>query len=65
MPLRDHFRPPLSEQRSWEGFHGQWPAMIVIGLNRKLPEHYFAEPQVHLGAFVEVDVATYEGDGPG
>ena len=30
MPLRDHFRPPLADRRSWEGFHGQWPAMIVM-----------------------------------
>jgi hypothetical protein len=21
MPLLDHFHPPLSEERSWEGFH--------------------------------------------
>ena len=32
MPLRDHFRPPLADRRSWEGFHGGWPTMIVIGL---------------------------------
>jgi hypothetical protein len=33
MPLRDHFRAPLADQRSSDGFHGQWPAMIVIGVN--------------------------------
>jgi Protein of unknown function (DUF4058) len=60
MPLRDHFRPPLADRRSWDGFHGQWPAMIVIGLNRKLPQRYVAEPQVHLGSSIEIDVATYE-----
>src|SRR5260370_3977779 len=60
MPLRDHFRPPLSDRRSWEGFHAQWPAMIVIGLNRNLPERYVAEPQVHLGSSVEIDVAAYD-----
>ena len=65
MPLRDHFRPPLSDRRSWEGFHGQWPAMIVIGLNRKLPQRYFAEPQVHLGSSVEIDAATYQEDEAG
>jgi hypothetical protein len=37
MPLRDHFRPPLADRRSWEGFHGGWPMMIVQGLNRTLP----------------------------
>ncbi len=29
MPLRDDFRPPLDDLMSWEGFHSQWPAMIV------------------------------------
>ena len=62
MPLRDHFRPPLADRRSWEGFHGSWPAMIVVGLNRRLPQRYVAEPQVHLGSSVEIDVATYEED---
>lgn len=60
MPLRDHFRPPLADRRSWDGFHGQWPAMIVIGLNQKLPQRYVAEPRVHLGSPIEIDVATYE-----
>src|SRR5206468_9637322 len=64
MPLRDHFRPPLDDQTSWEGFHGQWPAMIVQALARKLPPRYVAAPRVHSGAFVEVDVATYEKDVP-
>ena len=62
MPLRDHFRPPLADRRSWDGLHGQWPAMIVIGLNRNLPRRYVAEPQVHLGSSFEIDVATYEED---
>ena len=62
MPLRDHFRPPLADRRSWDGFHGQWPAMIVMGLNPKLPRRYIAEPQVHLGSLIEIDVATYEED---
>ncbi len=30
MPLRDHFRSPLADRRSWDGLHGQWPAMIVV-----------------------------------
>ena len=34
--------------------------MIVQGLNRELPRRYVAEPQVHLGTAVEIDVATYE-----
>ena len=64
MPLRDHFRPPLSDLRSWEGLHGGWPMMIVASLGRSLPARYVAEPQVHLGPSIEVDVATYEGDDP-
>jgi hypothetical protein len=60
MPLRDHFRPPLDDVTSWEGFHAQWPAMMVLALARKLPMRYVAAPRAHSGSFVEVDVATYE-----
>ncbi len=58
MPLRDHFRPPLDDIPSWEGFHGQWLAMIVAALNRQLPPRYAAEPRVHLGASTENDVSA-------
>lgn len=61
MPLRDHFRPPLDDLTSWEGFHGQWPAMMVQTLNKQLPAGYVAEPRVHLGSAFEIDVATYDG----
>jgi hypothetical protein len=60
MPLRDHFHAPLADRRSWEGFHGGWPAMIVCDLHRKLPERYVAEPRVHLGSSIEGDLASYE-----
>jgi hypothetical protein len=36
--------------------------MIVIGLSRKLPQPYVAEPRVHLGTAFEIDVAAYEED---
>jgi hypothetical protein len=62
MPLRDHFRPPLDNVTSWEGFHGQWPAMIVLALARKLPRRYVAAPRAHFGSSVEIDVATFEKD---
>jgi hypothetical protein len=65
MPLRDHFRPPPSDTRSREGFHGGLPMMIVAALGRSLPRHYAAEPQVHLGPSIEIDVATHEGDDTG
>lgn len=64
MPLRDHFHPPLVNRRSWEGFHGQWPAMIVMALVRKLRPGFFAEPRVHLGAYYETDAASYEEKSP-
>src|SRR5207253_5549777 len=64
MPLRDHFRPPVSARSSWEGFHGMWPATMVQQLVRILPEDYTAEPRVHLGPYFEVDVCTYEDQEP-
>jgi Protein of unknown function (DUF4058) len=62
MPLRDHFHPPLSSIRSWDALHGQWPAMIVIDLNQRLPAAYSASPHIHLGTGFEVDVATFDED---
>lgn len=60
MPLRDHFHPPLSEQRHWEAFHAAWATEIMRTLNRKvLPPGCFAEAQVHVGSRVEIDVATF------
>lgn len=59
MPLRDHFRSPLDDVRSWDGVHGMLPAMIVQHLNKILPRTYFAEPQVHLGTLFEVDIGTF------
>jgi hypothetical protein len=60
MPLRDHFRPPVSKHSSWEGFHGYWPAAMVKVLGDQLPKGYVAEPRVHLGSFFEIDVCTFE-----
>ncbi|MFO0811433.1 MAG: DUF4058 family protein [Gemmataceae bacterium] len=63
MPLLDHFRPPLSESRHWESFHGLWAGEIVRQLNRGgLPHGYFAEAQVQIGGRVEIDVATFDGE---
>ena len=65
MPLRDHFRPPLDLITSWEGLHGQWPAVIVHQLRKQLPAGYVAEPHVHCGSQVEIDVAAFDkGDAP-
>lgn len=68
MPLLDHFHPPLSEERHWDGFHSKWANVLVDALNETLlPPGYFAEPHVHIGAPVEIDAATFERghtDGP-
>ena len=60
MPLRDHFRTPLSQSSSWEEVHGQWPAVIVQQLGKILPAQYVAGPRIHLGSQAEVDVASFE-----
>jgi hypothetical protein len=63
MPLLDHFRPPILNKGSWEGFHGMWPALMVIDLCKSLPEQYTAEPRVQLGKNFEVDVCTFDIEG--
>jgi hypothetical protein len=60
MPLRDHFHSPLDDLTSWEAFHAQWPAMMVLSLGRTLPRRYVANPRVHAGSFAEVDVGTFD-----
>jgi hypothetical protein len=62
MPLRDHFRPPVSKKSSWEGFHAMWPAGIVQQLRKLLPAGYVAEPRVHLGTVMEIDIGALELD---
>ncbi len=63
MPLLDHFRPPILNKGSWEGFHGGWPMTMVMDLCKSLPEQYTAEPRVHLGKNFEVDVCTFDVEG--
>ena len=58
MPLQDHFRPPLGLRRRWHGFHNGWATSIASDLNRRLPEGYFAQPNVRFG--IEIDVAALE-----
>jgi hypothetical protein len=66
MPLRDHFRPPLSARHSWEEVHGGWPMMMVLHLAPKLPPQYEAAPGVHIGdrSGFATDVASFERDEP-
>jgi len=61
MALRDHFRPPLSALRHWHAFHNAWATYLASDLNRRLPEGYFAEPNVQFG--IEIDVAAFEESG--
>ena len=63
MPLKDHFHLPWSEQNPWEGFHSAWANTMVRHLNGHcLPRRFRAMPHVHLGSFVETDLATLEQD---
>ena len=71
MPLLDHFHAPLSDRRPWESFHTTWASALADILNEGgLPAGYIALEQVHAGANVEIDVATFderasEGSGAG
>jgi hypothetical protein len=58
MVLLDHFRPPLSSRRHWHAFHNAWATYLATDLNQRLPEGFFAEPNVQFG--IEIDVATFE-----
>ena len=60
MPLRDHFRPPVTDFASWEELHGAWPGVIAFRLNSLLPPEYRSGVKVHLGTLVEVDVGAFD-----
>ena len=65
MPLLNHFRPPVSSQKAWEGFHSMWASTMVTHLNgRILSKDYESEPQIHISSQIEVDIATMERDDP-
>jgi Protein of unknown function (DUF4058) len=64
MPLLDHFRPPLSQRRHWDSFHGAWAEAMAATLNQSLlPAGFVAEARIKLGGQVEIDVATFAEDG--
>ena len=65
MPLRDHFRPPLTNLASWEELHGGWPYVMALRLNDLLPPEYRSGVKIHLGTLVEVDVGAFELDNHG
>ena len=62
MPLRDHFRPPVSSRVTWEEIHAMWPARIVLALRTLLPKGYVAGPKTHRGSQIEIDVSAFEQD---
>jgi Protein of unknown function (DUF4058) len=64
MPLRDHFHPPLSDFRSWDGLHGAWPTLIVMDLNKRLSRRFVAAPRIHLEGGFEIDVAATREEEP-
>ena len=59
--LRDHFHPPLSLTRPWSSVHASWAANLASAINDRLPDGWFAGPQVKWA--IEVDVATYDERG--
>ncbi|WP_332960295.1 hypothetical protein [Microcoleus sp. AR_TQ3_B6] len=42
----------------WHAYHNAWATYIASDLNDKLPEGYFAEPNVQFG--IKIDVAAFE-----
>jgi len=58
MPLQDHFHPPLHGPRQWHAFHHAWATYLASYLNQRLPEGYYAEPNIQFG--IEIDVAALE-----
>jgi len=64
MPLLDHFHPPLGQVRHWESFHSRWASAIADALEASLlPAGYFAEVQVHVGTWIEVDIGAFSPNG--
>ena len=71
MPLRDHFHT-TSTLLNWEAVHAFWPSAIVTRLNALLPKEYVAQPRLHMGTLMELNIAALErestygsGDGDG
>jgi hypothetical protein len=45
-------------RRHWHAFHNAWATYLASDLNQRLPEGYFAEPNVQFG--IAIDVAAFE-----
>src|SRR5438552_19108362 len=63
MPLLDHFRGALFNQRSWESIHSFWAVSLAGQLNLgPLRPHFIAETNVHAGITVAADSVAFEVD---
>lgn len=60
MPLLDHFRPPLSQERCWESFYANWTVRIADALMEGLPREFSAEEHIHTARRREIDIAAHE-----
>lgn len=58
--LLDHFRPPLSHEIGWKGFHNQWASVMAADLNTRLPPGWRAYSEVEFGIEIDVGVTTWE-----
>ena len=61
MPLLDHFHPPLSVERPWEGIYRTWAVTIATQLNQdQLLAEDCAMPLPTIGGGIQVDVGTFD-----
>lgn len=56
--LLDHFGGDLARQRDWHGFHQAWAITLASDLNQRLPDGWFAEPNVQFQ--IEIDVGAFD-----
>ncbi len=63
MPLRDHFHT-TSTLLNWEAVHAFWPMIITQRLNAVLPKEYVAQPRLHVGTLMELDIGALERESP-
>ena len=58
MPLLDHFRPPIGDERGWNSFHSNWATRIADQISDLLPEDFLVEENAKGSGGGEIDVAT-------
>jgi hypothetical protein len=60
MPLLDHFTEPVDPRADGQSFHHRWATGIANGLDRTLPERFFARVEVNVGLEAGADVTEEE-----